>query len=68
MILMVVMFAFTCVGGSIFILADLPAAIQEDKDKDSFDDGSDNETKVTATNYWDTMTYYRASSFSGGDG
>lgn len=65
MILMVVMFAFTCVGGSVFILADLPAAIQEDKDKDSFDDGSDNETNAMASGYWSS---YYSSSFAGGDG
>ncbi len=67
MILMVIMFAFTCVGGSVFILADIPAAVQEDKDKNASEDSGDNETSTTASGYWSSSSYY-ASSFEGGTG
>lgn len=67
MILMIFMFAFTCVGGSVFILADIPAAVQEDKDKNASEDGGDNETSTTASGYWSSSSYYD-SSFEGGTG
>lgn len=67
MILMVIMFAFTCVGESVFILADIPAAVQEDKDKNASEDSGDNETSATASGYWSSSSYY-ASSFEGGTG
>lgn len=61
------MFAFTCVGGSVFILADIPAAVQEDKDKNASEDSGDNETSTTASGYWSSSSYYD-SSFEGGTG
>lgn len=64
---MIFMFAFTCVGGSVFILADIPAAVQEDKDKNASEDGGDNETSTTASGYWSSSSYYD-SSFEGGTG
>lgn len=64
---MIFMFAFTCVGGSVFILADIPAAVQEDKDKNASEDSGDNETSATASGYWSSSSYY-ASSFEGGTG
>lgn len=67
MILMIFMFAFTCVGGSVFILADIPAAVQEDKDKNASEDSGDNETSTTASGYWSSSSYYD-SSFEGGTG
>ena len=64
---MIFMFAFTCIGGSVFILADIPAAVQEDKDKNASEDSGDNETSTTASGYWSSSSYY-ASSFEGGTG
>ena len=61
------MFAFTCVGGSVFILADIPAAVQENKDKNASEDSGDNETSTTASGYWSSSSYYD-SSFEGGTG
>lgn len=62
-ILAIILFAFTCVGGSVFYLADIPAAVQEEKNKDNFDE--DGETNTTASGYWSS---YYASSFAGGTG
>lgn len=64
---MIFMFAFTCVGGSVFILADIPAAVQEDKDKNASEDSGDDETSATASGYWSSSSYYD-SSFEGGTG
>lgn len=64
---MIFMFAFTCVGGSVFILADIPAAVQENKDKNASEDSGDNETSTTASGYWSSSSYYD-SSFEGGTG
>lgn len=62
-ILAIILFAFTCVGGSVFYLADIPAAVQEEKNKENYDENE--ETNTTASGYW---TSYYASSFAGGTG
>lgn len=64
-ILAVILFAFTGIGGSVFYLADIPAAVQEDQNKDNFDE--DGDTNTTASGYWSSSSYY-ASSFAGGTG
>lgn len=62
-ILAIILFAFTCVGGSVFYLADIPAAVQEEKNKENYDENE--ETNTTASGYWSS---YYASSFAGGTG
>lgn len=62
-ILAIILFAFTCVGGSVFYLADIPAAVQEEKNQENYDENE--ETNTTASGYW---TSYYASSFAGGTG
>lgn len=64
-ILAIILFAFTSIGGSVFYLADIPAAVQEDQNKDNFDEDGDTETGGTASGYWSS---YYASSFDGGTG
>lgn len=62
-ILAIILFAFTSIGGSVFYLADIPAAVQEEQNKDNFDE--DGETNTTASGYW---TSYYSGSFAGGTG
>lgn len=62
-ILAIILFAFTCVGGSVFYLADIPAAVQEEKNKENYDENE--ETNTTASGYWSS---YYAGSFAGGTG
>ena len=44
-ILAIILFAFTCVGGSVFYLADIPAAVQEEKNQENYDENEETNSK-----------------------